>query len=204
MVRRTQQEADRRQAWDKNARYFDRSNVETTKQRVWGSRESYEERWAQESNKLHNISLYSMILLSHASSYLNVLLLNFFHTKFVCSFVPQDLKDVLNTYANLLGYKVHTVTNLSLLIVGNSGISFCRKEELLLNSDALIAVDAWTISCILVKIVSHHIFIEPVNDLAYYKSSGISLVSVRDGTRTGQQHGILFNLLKLRQGSEIR
>ena len=44
LVRRNQFEADRREAWDKNARYFDRSNVETTKQRVWGSRESYEER----------------------------------------------------------------------------------------------------------------------------------------------------------------
>jgi len=85
----------------------------------------------KESNKLHKISLYSMILLSHASSYRNILLLNFFHTKFVYSFVPQDLKDVLYTYANILGYKIHTVTNLSLLIVGNSGISFCRKEELL-------------------------------------------------------------------------
>ncbi|XP_073257231.1 trichoplein keratin filament-binding protein-like [Porites lutea] len=43
LVRRNQFEADRREAWDKNARYFDRSNVETTKQRVWGSRDSYEE-----------------------------------------------------------------------------------------------------------------------------------------------------------------
>ena len=85
----------------------------------------------KESNKLRNISLYSMILLSHASSYLNILLLNFFHTKFVSFSVPQDLKDVLYTKANLLGYKIHTVTNLLLLIAGNSGISFCRKEELL-------------------------------------------------------------------------
>ena len=57
MVRRTQYEAERREAWDKNARYFDRSNVETTKQRVWGSRQSYEERWAdsyrERNNKLH-------------------------------------------------------------------------------------------------------------------------------------------------------
>jgi len=45
LVRRSQCEADRREVWDKNARYFDRANVETTKQRVWGSRESYEERW---------------------------------------------------------------------------------------------------------------------------------------------------------------
>ncbi|KAL9981610.1 hypothetical protein ACROYT_G010336 [Oculina patagonica] len=43
MVRRTQHEAERREVWDKNARYFDRSNVETTKQRVWGSRQSYED-----------------------------------------------------------------------------------------------------------------------------------------------------------------
>ncbi|XP_068677957.1 trichoplein keratin filament-binding protein-like [Montipora foliosa] len=43
LVRRNQFEADRREAWDKNARYFDRSNVETTKQRVWGSRESHQE-----------------------------------------------------------------------------------------------------------------------------------------------------------------
>jgi len=43
LVRRNQFEADRREAWGKNARYFDRSNVETTKQRVWGSRESYQE-----------------------------------------------------------------------------------------------------------------------------------------------------------------
>ncbi|XP_015761761.1 PREDICTED: trichoplein keratin filament-binding protein-like [Acropora digitifera] len=43
LVRRNQFEADRREAWEKNARYFDRSNVETTKQRVWGSRESYQE-----------------------------------------------------------------------------------------------------------------------------------------------------------------
>lgn len=45
LVRRTQFEAERREAWDNNARYFNRSNVETTKQRVWGSRESYEDRW---------------------------------------------------------------------------------------------------------------------------------------------------------------
>lgn len=44
LVRRTQFEAERREAWDNNARYFNRSNVETTKQRVWGSRESYEDR----------------------------------------------------------------------------------------------------------------------------------------------------------------
>lgn len=43
LVRRTQFDAERREAWDNNARYFNRSNVETTKQRVWGSRESYED-----------------------------------------------------------------------------------------------------------------------------------------------------------------
>ena len=45
MVRRQQNEADRRDMWDRNARYFDRSDVETTKQRAWGSKESYFERF---------------------------------------------------------------------------------------------------------------------------------------------------------------
>lgn len=52
LVRRNQFEADRREAWEKNARYFDRSNVETTKQRVWGSRESYQERYLLKSKNL--------------------------------------------------------------------------------------------------------------------------------------------------------
>ena len=48
------------------------------------------------------------------------------------------------------------------------------------------------LSCILVKIVSDHIFIEPVNDLAY------SVVSVRDRDRdrTATWRLILFNEIK--------
>ena len=84
MVRRTQYEAERREAWDKNARYFDRSNVETTKQRVWGSRESYEERWADSYNLFKE---YSMILLLHASSYQNVLLLKIFRVNLLLDFL---------------------------------------------------------------------------------------------------------------------
>ena len=57
LVRRTQHEADRREAWDSNAKYFQRSNVEATKQRAWGSKSSYEER----SVRIH--SSYSDILM---------------------------------------------------------------------------------------------------------------------------------------------
>lgn len=44
MVRRTQNEADRRRAWDNNARYFQRNEVTATKQRAWGSESSFQER----------------------------------------------------------------------------------------------------------------------------------------------------------------
>ena len=48
MVRREQNEADRRDIWNRNARYFHRSDVETTKQRAWGSKESYIERFVNQ------------------------------------------------------------------------------------------------------------------------------------------------------------
>ena len=48
LVRRTQHEADRREAWETNAKYFQRSNVEATKQRAWGSKISHQERYVYE------------------------------------------------------------------------------------------------------------------------------------------------------------
>ncbi|EDO35876.1 predicted protein [Nematostella vectensis] len=44
MVRRNQNEADRRQAWDGNAKYFHRNEIEATKQRAWGSDTCFQER----------------------------------------------------------------------------------------------------------------------------------------------------------------
>lgn len=46
MVRRNQNEADRRRAWDSNARYFQRNEVTATKQRAWGSESSFQDRYA--------------------------------------------------------------------------------------------------------------------------------------------------------------
>ncbi|XP_048582747.1 trichoplein keratin filament-binding protein [Nematostella vectensis] len=43
MVRRNQNEADRRQAWDGNAKYFHRNEIEATKQRAWGSDSCFQE-----------------------------------------------------------------------------------------------------------------------------------------------------------------
>lgn len=45
MVRRQQNEADRRHAWDSNADYFRRNEVTATKQRAWGSEGSFRERY---------------------------------------------------------------------------------------------------------------------------------------------------------------
>lgn len=44
MVRRAQNEADRRRAWDNNSKYFQRNEVTATKQRAWGSEGCFQER----------------------------------------------------------------------------------------------------------------------------------------------------------------
>lgn len=49
MVRRTQNEADRRRAWDSNAKYFQRNEVTATKQRAWTSDSCFQERFDRRS-----------------------------------------------------------------------------------------------------------------------------------------------------------